>query len=80
MDFQDVVGAGAAVELVNVLRDHRNRAALSAQSLLALSDGQVGRVGGFCEHDLTAVMVKLPNTRGVPGEGLRAGKFVKMKM
>lgn len=69
--------SGAAVELVNILSDDCHRASLFTQSLLTLCDGQVGRVGVFCEHDLASVMVKLPNTRGIPGEGLWGGKFLK---
>lgn len=77
MDFQDVFGPGAAVELVDILSDDCNRASLFAQSLLTLGNGQMGGVGIFCEHDLAAVMVKLPNTGGIPGKGLWGGKFLK---
>lgn len=73
MDFQDVCGSSAAVELVDVLSDDCNLASLFPQSLLALSDGQVGCIGIFCEHDLAAVVVELPNTGGIPGKGLWSG-------
>lgn len=61
------------MELVDVLSDDCNLPSLFAESLLALSDGQVSRVGILCEHDLTAVVIKLPYTRGIPGEGLGCG-------
>lgn len=77
VDFQDVFGSGAAVELVDILSDDRNLASLLAQSLLALCNGQVGGVGIFCEHDLAAVVVKLPNTGGIPGKGLWSGKALQ---
>lgn len=77
MDFQDGFGSGAAVELVDILSDDCNLTPLFAQSLLALCNGQVGGVGIFCEHDLAAVVVKLPNTRGIPGEGLWGGKLLQ---
>lgn len=76
MELQDVFGSGAAVELVDVLSDDGDRAPLFGEPLLALSDGHVGGVGVFCQHDLTAIVIKLPHTGGVPGEGLRGGKFL----
>lgn len=74
VDFQEVFGSGPAVELVNILSDDRDRASLFAESLLTLCDHQVGGVGIFREHDLAAVVVKLPNAGGIPGEGLWSGK------
>lgn len=77
MDFQDVFGSCAAVELVDILSDDCHLTSLFAQSLLALSNGQVGGVGIFCEHDLSAIMVKLPNTGRISGEGLWGSKFLQ---
>lgn len=77
VDFQEVFGSGTAVELVDVLSDDRDLTSLFAQSLLTLGNGQVGGVGVFCEHDLAAVVVKLPNAGGIPGEGLWGGKFLQ---
>lgn len=76
VDLQDVLGSGPAVQLVDVLSDDRDLATLFAQALLALGYGHVGRVGVFGEHDLTAVVVKLPDTRRIPGEGHWGGEFL----
>lgn len=73
MDLQNASGSGAAVELIDVLRDDRDLAPLPAEPLLALGDGQMGGVGLFGEHDLPAIVVKLPNAGRVPGEGLWRG-------
>lgn len=73
MQLQDACGSSPAVELVDVLRDDRDLATLPAQPLLALGDGPVGGVGLLGEHELTAVVVKLPNAGRVLGEGLRSG-------
>lgn len=77
MDFQDVFGSGAVVELVDILSDDCYRTSLFAQLLLTLGDGQVSGVGIFSAHHLTPVVVKLPNTGGIPGEGLWSGKLLK---
>lgn len=73
MELQDVSGSRTAMELVYVLSDDGNLAPLLAESLLRLSDGQVSRVGILCEHDLTAIVIKLPDTRRIPREGLWCG-------
>lgn len=77
MEFQDVFGSSSAMQLVDVLSDDRNAASLFAQSLLAPRNGQVGGVWVFGEHDLTAVVVKLPNTGGISGEGLWCGESLE---
>lgn len=74
MDLQEACASSAAVELVDVLGDDRDLATLPAESLLALCDGLVGGVGLLGEHDLTAVVVKLPNAGRIPGEGLWSGE------
>lgn len=76
VDLQDVFGSSSVVELVDVLRDDGDLAPLFAQTLLTLSDGQVSGIGIFCEHDLTPVVVELPNTWGISGKGLRRGQFL----
>lgn len=76
VNFQDVFGSGAAVKLVDVLRDDGNITPLFAESLLTLCNSQVSRVRIFCEHDLAAVVVKLPDTGGIPREGLWGGEFL----
>lgn len=77
MNFHDVFGSSASVEFVDILSDDCNIASLFAQSLLTLRDGQMSSIGIFGEHDLTAVVVKLPNTRGIPGEGLWSGEVLQ---
>lgn len=78
MDFQQVFRSSAPVQLVNVLSDDGKFSALFAEPFLALCDGQVGRVGVLGEHDLTTVVVELPNTRGVVSKGCRSGQFLKV--
>lgn len=77
MYLQEACGSSAAVELVDVLGDDRDLATLPAESLLTLCDGLVGGVGLLGEHDLTAVVVKLPNTGRIPGEGLWSGEILE---
>lgn len=77
MDLQEAFGSSAAVELVDVLGDDRDLATLPAESLLTLCDGLVGGVGLLGEHDLTAVVVKLPNAGRIPGEGLWSGETLE---
>lgn len=79
MNLQNASGSSAEVELIDVLRDDRDLAPLPAESLLALGDGQMGRVGVFGEHDLPAVVVELPNAGRVPGEGLWGGDTLEDK-
>ena len=62
MDFQHVLGSGSAVEFVDVLSDDGDVTPLFGESLLALCNSQVSRVWVFGEHDLAAVVVKLPDT------------------
>jgi hypothetical protein len=61
MDFQKVLGASLSVQLINVLGDDHDTSALSAQPGLALSDGEVGRVGLLAVQDFPPVVVELPN-------------------
>lgn len=49
------------MELVDILSDDSDHTPLLAQSLLTLRNGQVGGIRCFCEHDLAAMVVKLPN-------------------
>lgn len=73
MDLQNISGSGAAVELIDVLRDDGDLPSLPAEPLLTLGEGQMSGVGVFGQHDLTPVVVKLPDARRVPGEGLWSG-------
>lgn len=77
MNFEDIFGSSAAVKFINVLSDDGDSAALPAQTLLALGDGQVSGVRSFRKHDLTTVVVKLPDAGRVSGERLRSGEILK---
>lgn len=77
VDLQEVCGSSAAVELVDVLGDDRDLATLPAEPLLTLGDGLVGGVRLLGEHDLTTVVVKLPNAGRIPGEGLWSGQTLE---
>lgn len=77
VNFQDAFGSSAMVELIDILSNDCHLASLFPQSLLTLSNGQVGCIRIFCEHDLTAVVVKLPNTGGIPGKGLWSSKVLQ---
>ena len=76
MDFQKVLGASLAVQLVDVLGDDHHLSALPVQPGLALSDGQVPGVGLLALHHLPPVVVELPHLGRVPGEGLRGGQVL----
>lgn len=76
MDFQKVLGASLAVQLVDVLGDDHHLSALPVQPGLALGDGQVPGVGLRALHHLPPVVVELPHLGRVPGEGLRGGQVL----
>lgn len=77
VDLQQVFGPGPAVQLVDVLGDNGHFSALFGEPLLALGDGQVSRVWVLGEHDLTTVVIELPNPGRVLGEGLWSGQVLK---
>lgn len=77
MDFQQVFCSCTAMQFVDVLRDDGNFSALFAKTFLTLCYGLVGRVGVLGKHNLPTVVVELPNTRGIVGEGCRSGQFLK---
>lgn len=77
MDFQQVFCSSTAVQFVNVLRDDGNFSALFAKTFLTLCYGLVGRVGVLGKHNFPTVVVELPNTGGIVGEGRRSGQFLK---
>lgn len=77
VDFQNVLGSGSSMQLVDVLSDDCNLTPLLAESLLTLCYCKVSGVGIFCQHDFTPVVIKLPHARGIPGKGLRSGQFLK---
>lgn len=74
MDFQKVLGASLAVQLINVLGDDDDAAALLTQPGLALGDGEVPRVRLHALYDLPPVVVELPHQGWVLGEGPRGGQ------
>ena len=76
MDFQKVLGASLAVQLVDVLGDDHHLSALPVQPGLALGDGQVPGIGLLALHHLPPVVVELPHLGRVPGEGLRGGQVL----
>lgn len=76
MDFQKVLGASLAVQLINVLGDDHNMSALAVQPGLTLGDGQVPGVGLLALHDLSPVVVELPHPGWVTGKGLRGGQLL----
>ena len=73
VDVEDVFGAGLAVKVIDVLGDDDHGATLLPHPLLALGQGQVGRVGLLGQHQVPPVVVELPYAGGVAGEGLRSG-------
>ena len=79
MDLQHVFGAGPAVELVDVLGDDHHGAALFAQARLALSDGVVRGVGALAQRHLPPMVIELPDSGGVPREGLWSGQVLRGK-
>lgn len=76
MDLQDVSGSGALVQLVDVLRDHHQRSALSAETRLALGDGSVSGAGLGVQGQLSAIVVELPHAAGVTRETLWRGQIL----
>lgn len=80
MDFQKVLGASLAVQLVDVLGDDHDAAALAVQPGLTLGDGQVPRVGLLALHHLPPVVVELPHPGGVAGKGLRGGQVLSLPL
>lgn len=76
MDFQKVLGASLAVQLIDVLGDDRDPSALLAQPGLTLGNGKVPSVWQLALHDLAPVMVELPHLGRVPGKGLRGGQVL----
>ena len=80
MDVEDVFGAGLPVEVIDVLGDNDHGAPLLPQPLLALRQGQVGRVGLLGQNQMPPVVVELPDAGGVAGEGLRSGDVLDIEV
>lgn len=74
MDFQKVLGTSPAVQLINVLGDDHDPAALLTQPGLTLSDGEVSGVWLHALYDFPPVVVELPYQGRVLGKGLRSGQ------
>lgn len=79
MDFQKVLGASPAVQLIDVLGDDHDPAALLAQPGLTLGNGPVPRVRLRAPHDLPPVVVELPHPGRVVGEGLGSGQVLGLE-
>lgn len=76
MDLQHALGSGALVQLVDVLRDHHQRAALTAEARLALGDGSVCGAGLGVQSQLSPVVVELPHPAGVTPETAGRGQIL----
>lgn len=76
MDFQKVLGASPAMQLIDVLSDDHDPSALLAQPGLTFSNGKVPGVWLLAEHDLPPIMVELPHQGRVSCKGLRGGQVL----
>lgn len=79
MDFQKVLGASLAVQLINVLGDDRDPAALLVQPGLTLGNGKVPGVRLRAPHHFPPVVVELPHPGRVVGKGLRSGQVLGVR-
>lgn len=79
VDFQKVLGAGPAVQLVDVLGDDHDPAALLAQPGLTLGNGKVPRVRLRAPHDFPPVVVELPHPGRVVGKGPGSGQVLGLE-
>lgn len=74
MDFQKVLGTSLAMQLIDVLGDDHDPAALLTQPGLTLRDGEVPGVWLHALNDFPPVVVELPHQGRVLGKGLRSGQ------
>lgn len=74
MDFQKVLGTSLAVQLIDVLGDDHDPAALLTQPGLTLSDGEVPGVWLHALNHFPPVVVELPHQGRVLGKGLGSGQ------
>ena len=79
MDFQKVLGASLAVQLIDVLSDDHKPAALLTQPGLTFSDGEVPGVRFLAQHHLPPVVVELPHQGWVSRKGLRGGQVLGVR-
>lgn len=79
MDFQKVLGASLTVQLINVLGDDRDPAALLVQPGLTLGNGKVPRVRLRALHQFPPVVVELPHPGRIVGKGLRSGQVLGVR-
>lgn len=79
MDFQKVLGASLAVQLIDVLGDHHDPPALLVQLGLTLGDGEVPGVWLLGLHNLPPVVVELPHLGWVSGKGLGSGQVLRVR-
>ena len=78
MQLNNVGGARALMEAVNVLGDHHNFAALTPESVLNLGDGGVSWVRALGPHDLPSVVIELPDKGRVLMECLRSREVLSL--
>lgn len=79
MNFQKVLGASLAVQLIDVLGDDRDPAALLLQPGLTLSDGKMPRVRLRTLHEFPPVVVEFPHPGWVLSKGFRSGQVLGVK-
>lgn len=80
MDFQKVLGASLTVQLINVLGDDSDPAALLVQPGLTLGNGKVPGVRLRALHQFPPVVVELPHPGRVVGKGLRSGQVLRFPL
>lgn len=79
MNFQKVLGTSLAVQLIDVLGDDRDPAALLVQPGLTLSEGEMPRVRLRTLHEFPPVVVELPHPRWVLGKGFRSSQVLGVR-
>ena len=61
MQLEEIFSSSFPVELIDVLSDHDHAFALLFEPLLGVSNGYVRRVGMLRQHELSPVVVELPD-------------------
>lgn len=79
MNFQKVLGASLAVQLIDVLGDDCDPAALLVQPGLTISDGKMPWVWLRILHEFPPVVIELPHPGWVLGKGFRSGQILGVR-
>lgn len=66
VELQHSFGSGSVMKLVNVLGDDRALSSLLGKSTLQLGNGQMCRIGLFASHQLSTIVIKLPDQGWIP--------------